>query len=193
MEQEAEFIERTMPPTEVLAMLGNVNIAWSILEGQVTAALFSLLEINEFELTILLGKMEIQNKVGKIQQILAHRKKPIKYVSTLVKELDKLRPDRNALTHGIYQGQSKGEYIFHITVDPLLEPDVPSAYKMRTFESGEISKHILAVLAITNELRNHFDVTKMQKLYLGPLRVPKQFLATAPQGKSKKKHQPPHQ
>jgi hypothetical protein len=41
MEEESETLDPVLPPTDILATLGTVNLAWSLFEAQITAALFS--------------------------------------------------------------------------------------------------------------------------------------------------------
>ena len=137
------------------------------------------MEIDEKELTILAGRLEIIPKLKKIELILQHRndKARLAFVGSLLSRVEKIRPDRNAITHGVYKGKSKsGEYFFLLTADLLFEEERATAYKFRPFTHPMLSQHIRDTVAIATDLPQHFDVAKMLKLHSGQFRVPKQFL-----------------
>ena len=61
------------PDPSLLGQVGAINILWAIVEAEVSAALFSLFDIDDLEFIILLGRMEIIPKLKKLEQILKHR------------------------------------------------------------------------------------------------------------------------
>ena len=92
------------------AIAGLCHLGVVTVDEMLTAALLS---IDKFEFTILIGKIEFPTKLAKLDQILSHRKdKPrLTFVRELKTEMDDLRGDRNALTHGVYQGGRIRPYI----------------------------------------------------------------------------------
>jgi hypothetical protein len=162
------------PDATLLIYLGAINIYWAMVEAHVSAALFSLLELDDLEFTILLGRLEIVPKLKKLEQILRHRKneEKEKFVTELIKCVDKLRPDRNAL----YQGKSnRGEYAFALMADVLFEEDSEAAKKMRVFTVDTLKDHVGETIDLLPKIHAAFDSPKMLKLYDGPFRVPKGF------------------
>ena len=96
------------PTSEFLLALGAINLLWANIEAYSSAALFGLLEIDERDFTILVGRSEVIPKFEKIKQILEHRNDVrLQRVKNFICELQKLRQDRNAITHGYYQGATK--------------------------------------------------------------------------------------
>jgi hypothetical protein len=111
-EPNSALMDQSPPDAALVQLLGYVTLAWSTIDEMLTAALFSLLSIDKFEFTILIGKIEFPTKLAKLEQILSHRKNQprLKFVQRLNTEMNDLRGDRNALTHGMYQGKSsRGE------------------------------------------------------------------------------------
>jgi hypothetical protein len=161
---KSERMDQSPPDAALLQLLGYVTLAWSTVDEMLTAALFSLLSIDKFEFTILIGKIEFPTKLAKLDQILSHRKdKPrLKFVQKLKTEMDNLRGDRNALTHGVYQGKSdRGEFFFMVPLDIIFDKgyDDP-AYKLRVFTLRTISDHVEKALAIGTDIAKHFDAAK---------------------------------
>jgi hypothetical protein len=152
-----------------------------------TAALFSLLSIDKFEFTILIGKIEFPTKLAKLDQILSHRKDQprLKFVRRLSTEIDNLRGDRNALTHGVYQGKSsQGELCFAVASDLIFDKaQDDTAYKLRVFTHQTISDHVTKALAIGTDIAKHFDAAKMVELRAAQFKIPT-HLRIAPQKSS---------
>jgi hypothetical protein len=173
---EAEEITNPgLPEPHILAILGTINLAWSHLDALVSQALFSLLEVEGVELTILLGRADTQPKLDKMAHILKHRrdKERLEHVQKLKSQLDGLRRDRNALTHGTYQGHTtQGEHIFYTPVDVIFDEDQGSAYTMRVFTFDEMLTHVKKLTKVIAELPTHFDADKMDRLHIGRFRVP---------------------
>jgi hypothetical protein len=161
------------------AWIGSINMAWAVVEAQVTAALYSLLSIDEIELSIIVGRLEVMPKLKKIHDILTHRtdqisKTRLAYVESLLSEIDAIRPIRNAVTHGTYQGKTtKGEYFFLLTADILFDKEQGTAYKSRVFTRKTLQKHLDEVAAIMTAIPKNFDSVKMRELHSAPSRVPK--------------------
>jgi hypothetical protein len=171
---EVEELANTIEP-QVLVILGSINLAWSRLDALVSAALFSLFQVEGVELTILLGRTDTQPKLDKIARILEHRgdKERLGYVQKFKTQLDRLRRDRNALTHGTYEGHtSVGEHIFFTPVDVVFDKDQGSAYTMRDFTLEQMLAHVKEVSQIIAEIPTHFDSDKMKQLHSGKFRTP---------------------
>jgi hypothetical protein len=175
-EGKSEELENPgLPEPQVLVSLGAINLAWSHIDALVSAALFSLLNVEGLELTILLGRADTQPKLDKMAQILRHRrdKERLHYVQKLKTQLDELRRDRNALTHGTYEGHTKaGEHIFFTPVDIIFDEDQGSAYTMRDFTLAQMTDHLQQLSQIIAEMPKHFDAHKMGRLHFGSWRTP---------------------
>jgi hypothetical protein len=166
------------PTPEFLSILGAINLFWASMEVYAAAALFSLLEINESDFTILVGRSDIVPKFEKIKLILEHRKDPrLQRAKEFVSELKRLRPDRNAITHGHYQGETtRGEYIFFLMADAMIDDEEGGVRKMRIFTEKELADHCSkTVNLLLNEIKRLFDNAKMRELFLGSFMVPKEF------------------
>ena len=175
-EAKSDEVDQRPPDAILVQLLGYVTLAWSTVDEMLTAALFSLLSIDKFEFTVLIGKIEVPTKLAKLDQILSHRKDGprLKFVRKLKTEMDDLRADRNALTHGVYQGKSgRGELLFLVPSDIILDKayDDP-AYKLRTFTHQTISNHVEKALAIGVDIARHFDAAKMAELRVARLQIP---------------------
>ena len=170
------------PDQLLLEMVGAINIIWAMVEAEISAALFSLFDIDDLEFIILLGRMEIIPKLKKLEQILKHRndKTKEKTASGLIREVENLRQDRNALAHGVYQGRSKrGEYAFALMADILFE-DFGSSKKMRVFTAKTLTDHLQTTTKLASKIREAFDSPKMRKLHNGRFRIPKSLRVEAP-------------
>jgi hypothetical protein len=87
-------------------------------------------------------------------------------VQELKTEMDDLRADRNALTHGVYQGKSKkGELFFAVASDLIFDKaEDETAYKLRVFTHQTIIDHLKKTVAIGTTITTHFDAAKMIEL-----------------------------
>ena len=174
-EAKSEKLDQSPPDAALLQLLGYVTLAWSTVDEMLTAALFSLLSIDKFEFTILIGKIEFPTKLAKLDQILSHRKdKPrLQFVRRLKTEIDDLRGDRNALTHGVCQGKSdRGDLFFMVASDIIFDrAHEDAAYKLRLFTHQTISDHVTKALAIGTDITKHFDAAKMLELRTARLQV----------------------
>ncbi len=190
-ESREEILDSSKPPSrELLICLGAINLQWALVETYATAALFSLLALDEHDFTILLGRLEIIPKLKKIQQILEHRGDDVrlKSIGDLIARVDALRPDRNALTHGAYQGTSKaGEYIFFLMGDAMFDKEEGRSRKMRVFTDDNLLAHANETADIFLKIQNDFGSATMQKLFQGQFRVPKYLRAVHPPTKHGKK------
>jgi hypothetical protein len=178
-ETDREMMDQSAPDAALLHSLGQVTLAWSIVDEMLSAALFSLLSIDKFEFTILMGKIEIPTKLLKLVQILSHRKdnQHLKFVQKLQTDMDDLRADRNALTHGVYQGKSnRGELFFMVASDVIFDKvHDDTVYKMRVFTHQTIADHLAKTSAIAGGIAAHFDMAKMAELRKATFQVPPRF------------------
>jgi hypothetical protein len=183
-----------LPPSrELLVSLGAINLLWASIETYVSAALFSLLTIDEHDFAILLGRLEITPKLKKMHQILEHRGDiaRVKSVAKLMATVETLRPDRNALTHGYYEGVTKkGEYLFFLMGDFLFDKKEGSARKMRVFTNQDLADHAEQTLNLFVRIKDAFDSPEMMKLFAGQFRVPKYLRSSPRRAKGGKKHGP---
>jgi len=175
-EAKSELMDQSPSDAALVQLLGYVTLAWSTVDEMLTAALFSLLSIDKFEFTILVGKIEFPTKLAKLDQILSHRKDQprLKFARRLNTEMDNLRADRNALTHGVYQGKASGGELFFAVPSDLIfdKAQDNTAYKLRAFTHQTISDHVTKALGIGADIAKHFDVAKMAKLRVGQFKIP---------------------
>ena len=173
---QEETLDQSQPDAVLLQLLGLVNHTWSMVDEALSAAIFSLLQIDKFEFTILLGKIEFPTKVGKLKTILAHRKdKPrLAFVEKMQACMDGMRADRNALTHGVYQGRSSRlELFFMVPSDVLFDKEKnETAYKLRLFTHQSIGTHIEETIDLVKGIMEHFDTAKMLELRSALLHIP---------------------
>lgn len=183
-----ELISQELPPPQVRDIIGMINLAWPILEEQTSSAIFGLLKIDDVELRILLGRTEIIPRLGKLIDILRHRKDARRgSIKKLQDALIELRPTRNALAHGFYMGQSNlGEYLIGVPADLIFDEEIDTAYKMRAFTARSLMGHLQAVTDLISVIPKHFDFAEMQKLPSAQFRIPSD-LRVDPPGKGREK------
>jgi hypothetical protein len=166
-----------LPDADILRILGTITLAWSHLDELISEALFSLFQLEGLEFTILFGKRDdTQGKLDRIAQILKHRgdKERLSYVRELKTKMDGMRRDRNALTHGTFQGcTAKGENIFLTPIDIVFDEDEGSAYAVRVFTAAQMTAHVDELASVLSELPKHFDTQKMVRLHGVPWRTAK--------------------
>jgi hypothetical protein len=166
------------PDELLLTYLGSITMRWSTVEAEVSAALFGQLTLDDVQFTILLGRLELLPKLQKLRQILMRSSDPekVKIATDICKRVEKLKPDRNALVHGVYQGKSKrGEYAFAMTAEILFEEGEEPSKTMRVFTKETLVKHLAQVDELSSVIQDAFDSPKMRKLHSGTYRVPQRF------------------
>jgi hypothetical protein len=129
---DANLIDDDLPP-DVLLAIGQITTTWAQFDAFISAAFFSILNIDPVDFGIIVGRTESPTKLGKMQQIFKHRRDPRKAaVMKKAKELiEGLRPLRNTLTHGRYIGKStKEEFIFILPAEFVIGEEVPTANEM---------------------------------------------------------------
>lgn len=159
----------------LLQLVGAVTFVWSLAESQISAVLFSLLKLDPFKFGIRVRGMDIERKLTKIQQILEHKNDSSRsaYLLSLNTTVRDLRPTRNAITHGVYQGKTKqGEYCFGLSEELLLDEEKGTAFKMRVFTTTIILDHVKSVMSIIDGLPRQFDAAKMSEAHAVQFRVP---------------------
>jgi hypothetical protein len=170
----SDYLDQTAPDNTILALLGSVNFTWAQLDLISSGALASLLKIDPAELGITIGRIETQAKIGKMHSIVRHRrdKKLAILLADAKKELTRLRPTRNAVTHGAYIGKSgKGELCFKLPAEFIVDDGQDTAQELFVFTSKELEKHVMDVTKVAIILRNKFDSEEMRKLFDLPGRV----------------------
>lgn len=109
---------------DVLKMIGAVNYGWSELDHFSTAALEVVTKLDGTECAILVGRLETIPKLLKTAQILKYRGQAAKSgkITQLCSKLSKFKTIRNAMTHGVFQGQiATGEMFWAIPAEILFE------------------------------------------------------------------------
>jgi hypothetical protein len=159
------------PTPEFLMALGTINFLWASIEAYASAALFSLLEIDQHDFTILVGRSEVIPKFEKIRLILTHRSDGrLQQAIDLICKLQKLRPDRNAITHGYYQGKSaRGEHIFFLMADAMIDEKEGGVRKMRVFTDQELGDHCSKTMDLFTEIQSVLIAQKCASCLAGHL------------------------
>ena len=171
---DTEFIDPTLPDNSILELLGWVNFTWAQLDLISSGAYASMLALSPVEVGITLGRIETDAKIAKMRSIARHRrnKELDAILLSVKKELTRLRPTRNAVTHGAYIGKSgKGELFFRLPAEFLVDDGQETAHELYVFTVNELKKHVMEVTKVAITLRNEFDSSEMRKLFDLPGRV----------------------
>ena len=174
MSSDPEYLDQTTPDDGILALLGWVNFTWAQLDLISSGAYASLLALSPVEVGITIGRMETEAKIAKRRSIARHRRNK-ELVTTLThvkKELARLRPIRNAVTHGAYIGKAgTDELFFRLPAEFLVDDGHDTAQELFVFTVPELQKHVMEVTKVAIILRNEFDSAEMRKLFDLPTRV----------------------
>jgi hypothetical protein len=159
-----------LPPPDVLTAIGQITTTWAQFDVFVSAALFSILNIDPVEFGIIIGRTESPTKLNKMHQIFVHRGEFAKAkVMKDAKELtEDLRPLRNALTHGYYHGRIKEEFFFILTTDFVFEEGNKSANEVVVVTRRDLELHLKRLISILGRMMQEFDVAKMRPLFAVP-------------------------
>ncbi|HKH27716.1 MAG TPA: hypothetical protein VKA61_05185, partial [Sphingomicrobium sp.] len=186
---KSETIIQGSPPPALMSVLGYINHSCSQLDTLVSAALYSLMPVDPIEFGVIVGRLETQAKVGKMLKILQHRR-DTQRVKTLIgvrKELEKLRPLRNAITHGYYLGDTASdEYLWTLTADHVIDDTNESANELFAAEAKDFADHGHRILRLFNLIVQNFDGAKMHELLNLPTRTRLVGPAVPPPGKDRK-------
>lgn len=185
-----------VPSTETYALWGTINHAWAMLDVSISGAFCNIMNIDVVELGIVVGRLDPEAKLAKMQKILLHRKEKTKatQIGAILKTLNKLKPERNAITHGNYLGTTKRfEMCFNLTADFLVSENTPSANSMVVITVHEMMDHGKKVQAAAMKLLTDFGGKRLDELLRLPSRTLKPVRPAQPLGKKPKKGQPPHQ
>jgi hypothetical protein len=169
-----EVIDASVPDESIFALLGWVNFTWAQLDLIASGALASLLKLEPVELGIAFGRIETQAKIAKMHSITRHRrnKELAEILGQAKKELTRLRPMRNAVTHGAYIGKSdQGELLFRLPAEFLVDESQDTAQELFVCTVPELKQHIVDAGQIAVILRKEFDSAEMRKLFDLPGRV----------------------
>lgn len=174
-----EYLDESLPEPSVLQTLGQISIAWGVLDTMSSAVLFSQLDMDPIEFSSLVGRLETQPKLQRLAKILKHRKSPLaETAKALASRVAKTKDLRNGITHGFYSGKSaRREYFFLLLPDTLVEDGRDSAYEVLVVTDDELESHLRSVVAITTDLQQAFDSPKLRELTAPPARVGSRTLA----------------
>ena len=90
-------------------------------------------------------------------------------LTNIKSELNRLRPLRNAVTHGAYMGSAnQDELCFRLSTDFIVAEDEQTAQKMFVLTIAELQQHVIDIAKIAASLSSKFDVREMLDL---PTRV----------------------
>ena len=169
-----DLVDQTVPDDTIFSLLGWVNFSWAQLDLISSGAYSSMLALSPVEVGITIGRIETETKIAKMRSIARHRgnKELAATLFDVKKELTRLRPTRNAVTHGAYIGKSgQGELCFKLPAEFIVEDGQDTAQELFVFGVDELKTHIMEVTAIAITLRVTFDTEEMRKLFDLPSRV----------------------
>ena len=173
MSKDSESLTEGNPSQEMMAAWGSMNYIWARLDIWTTGALCTVIGADAVEIGILVGQQETLTKLNIIQRILKHRKdNRQKLVADVIKILNGMRPQRNAVTHGHYHGLSeRGEAVFSVPTSFLIG-DGPTAAPLVAITLAGAVDHIETVGKCAQTIMVLFGVEKSQELLSLPIRVP---------------------
>lgn len=159
-------IKRPSPGQEELFLIGQVNHFWAALDALSAAAFVSALSGDPVEIGITLGRLDAIAKLQKLKAIYRYRRDEAKVtaLTSIIGRLDKLKPLRNAITHGLYRGKaSKGELLWSIMPEFLIGDDI-AAFELFVSTTTEIQAHAVTVHGINTELIALFGDAELKRL-----------------------------
>ena len=163
-----DFLDQSAPSVQTLALLGAINFTWAQLDLISSAAFAALLKIDPVELGITLGRVETRAKIIKMHHVARHRrdKETAKSLSEVKKELARLRPARNATTHGSYLGKTnKGELLFKIPAEFIIDDGADTAHELYVLTISELQQHIVDTTKVATGLMSAFPRAELEKLF----------------------------
>jgi hypothetical protein len=175
MAPEAESLIHQFPTTDMLIAWGTINYVWAQVDVASTGALCSVLDIDGVEFGIVIGKLETEAKLSKIRKILIHRNNITQAdkVESLRKILEKLRPTRNAITHGSYVGSSKElERFFSLPTEFLVGDGQECANALHVLKFSDVNDHVEGVVRVVTTLVEEFKGERLSALLSLPVRAP---------------------
>jgi hypothetical protein len=165
------IIPEDLPPDDVVTTIGVITITWAQFDSFVSAAFFSILNIDPVEFGIIIGRAESPAKLNKMHQIFKHRgeftkAKVMKDAKALTEDL---RPLRNALTHGRYIGRtSKDEFFFVLPADFVIEESTPTANELVVVTRLDLELHLKRLISVLGRTMQEFDPAKTGPLFALP-------------------------
>ncbi len=159
--------DRELPPSDVLYAFGAVNLCWARLDAISTACLCTLNEIDPGEFIVLMGRLDALAKLRKIKQILEMRGDELraKTIRQSLKQLETLKDDRNAITHGFYLGMTnEGSACIALYSEIELGTDNTLGTKLTTLTREQLAGHVGALSNCTTTLCMIFDTEKLRGL-----------------------------
>jgi hypothetical protein len=180
---DTDYLDQTVLDDSIMALLGFINYSWAQLDLISSGAFAGLLKLDPVELGITIGRIETHVKIAKMQSIARHRrdKKMAGSLSKVKKDLTRLRPTRNAVTHGTYIGKSgQGELCFKLPAEFIVEETQDTAHQLFIFTVAELKQHILDITEVAVTLRREFDSEEMHELFGLPSRVRRSPISLGP-------------
>src|SRR5437660_2949789 len=86
------------------------------------------------------------------------------FFANIKSQLKRLRPDRNAVTHGAYMGKThQGELCFRLPAAFIVAEGEQTTQRMLVFAVPQLKQHIVDITKIAISLLNKFDYQEMRK------------------------------
>ena len=91
------------------------------------------------------------------------------FLTNIKSELNRLRPIRNAVTHGAYEGSTnQDELCFRLSAEFIVAEDAQTAQKLFVLTVAELQQHVIDIAKIAVSLSSKFNIREMRDL---PTRV----------------------
>ena len=195
MKKDSESLNSDAPSEGTLSTWGAINYIWARLDIWTTGALGHVLNLDVIEVGILVGQLETLAKLQTIHKLLLHKKdKRAVEVKNIIKVLGSLRPLRNAITHGHYQGITlKGEVLFSMPTN-FMVGEHPTSNPLFVIYPKDPLAHVNKIIECIWKIVALFGFQKTQELLALPSRLPSYSPPKPPQKlvvKKTIKHQPP--
>lgn len=143
-----------------------------MLDAVTSAAYVAVLKGDPVEIGVTLGQLETIPKINKLQTIFKYRKdvEKAKSLRTVAKELDKLKPLRNAVTHGWYLGESQhGELLYALLPHFVVEDDFAGT-SFFCVTKPDIDLHLKKLIECLGIVFHLVDPKELRKLFDLPSR-----------------------
>lgn len=168
-EEHKDILNRESPPQDILIAFGAINLVWARLDAIASACLCALLDISAAEFIIVTGQLDTTAKLRRVKKLFSISGDPrITLINEAIGKLERLRPERNALTHGFYIGMTSDEKIL-INIYTEYSVDTQGV-RLIILTKEEINSHVQTIVDISISLLNAFEQEKLKKLLYQPSR-----------------------
>lgn len=170
---DSEILTPSIPSVVTLGQIGLVNYYWAALDALTSAAYIAALKGDAIEIGVTLGELDTIAKVQKLKKIYTYRKDAVNTLklAALAKSLDKLKPLRNAFTHGWYLGQTQEGEICYALMPQFVIDDEFAGTGFFSATQLEISEHVQGMAHAIGVITGMFEIEELRQLFDLPSRM----------------------